>query len=41
MCWHQRDYRWSSYLGNAGLGTDRLLFPHEAYLRLGLSNAGI
>ena len=39
MVEHQRDYLWSSYRGNAGIGVDRLLCPHELYLRLGLNEA--
>lgn len=34
---HQQQYRWSSYRGNAGFSDDRMLCPHELYLRLGLT----
>ncbi len=35
MVRHPREYRWSSYRGNAEAKTDALLNPHEQYLRLG------
>lgn len=35
MVRHPRDYRWSSYAGNAQGKRDTLLMPHEQYLRLG------
>jgi putative transposase len=38
MVRHPRDYRWSSYSANADGKTDRLLTPHEQYLRLGRSD---
>ena len=37
MVSHPRDYRWSSYLANAGLASSRLLTPHSEYLALGRS----
>ncbi len=37
MVRHPRDYRWSSYAANADGKADKLLTPHEQYLRLGRS----
>ena len=37
MVRHPRDYRWSSYAANAEGKNDRLIVPHEQYLRLGRS----
>ena len=39
MVEHQQQYHRSSYRGNAGLGDDRLLSPHELYRGLGLNEA--
>ena len=38
MVRHPRDHRWSSYAANADGKTDKLLTPHEQYLRLGTSD---
>jgi putative transposase len=38
MVRHPRDYRWSSYSGNAEGKNDPLLTPHEQFLRLGRSD---
>jgi putative transposase len=39
MVTQPQEYRWSSYRGNAGLGEDMLLHPHELYGRLGRDGA--
>jgi putative transposase len=35
---HPRDYRWSSYRVNAGLGLDPLICAHESYVALGTTH---
>ena len=35
MVAHPRDYRWSSYAANAEGQSNKLIVPHEQYLRLG------
>jgi putative transposase len=39
MVRHPRDYRWSSYAANAEGRNDKLVTPHDQYLRLGRTDA--